>query len=106
MSDFSDFIANGLSDLVELAGETVTFRGEEYQADVGPLEQAPMFDMGGEKPMKNCTVVLPTPSPALTSDPRKNERMTTTQHGEMEIDTFSKSESGYVFRLKEIGGKK
>lgn len=106
MSDFSDFIDQGLSDLVELAGETITFRNVDYDADVGPLEQSPMFDIGGEKPMKTCTVVLPTPSPALASEPRKNERMTTTQHGEMEIDTFSKSESGYVFRLKEIGAKK
>jgi hypothetical protein len=103
MSDFSDFIANGLSDLISLVGETVTFRGDEFSADVGILSMNPMFDTGGEIQRKSCTIVLER---SVASDPPRKTEKITTPHGTLEIVGISIDPAAYTLTCAEIGGKK
>ena len=106
MSDFSDLIDIGLDDMLDLVGEDVTFRGEEYIADVSILAVNPMFDIGGEVQRKSCTIVLQRSIAALIADaPRKTERITTT-YGVLEIVGIQIDPSAYTLTCAEIGGKK
>lgn len=103
MSDFSEFIDEGLSAMLDFVGETVTFRGEAYIGDVGILAVNPMFDIGGEVQRKTCTVVLQRS--VATDAPRKTERITT-PHGTLEIVGIQIDPSAYTLTCAEIGGKK
>lgn len=103
MSDFSEFIADGLDDMLTLVGEDVTFRRETYTADVGILAVNPVFDIGGEIQRKSCTIVLQRS--VATDPPRKTERITT-PHGVLEIVGVQIDPAAYTLTCAEIGGKK
>ena len=107
MSDFSDFMDEGLADMLGIVDlEDIVFRGEPIIGDVGNLSVNPMFDIGGENQRKSCTIVLQRSIAALIADaPRKTERITTT-YGTLEIVGIQIDASAYTLTCAEIGGKK
>lgn len=105
MSDFNEFINEGLADSIAETGETVTFRGVTYTADVGELTNAAEFILGGEAQRKSCAILLPIPATPFDPEIRTHERILTGQ-GELEIVTIGKDSIAYQLQCAEVARKK
>jgi hypothetical protein len=102
MSEFSEFISGGQSEALGEFGETVTFRGVPYTANVGQLGYNPEHGVGGETPRKSCTICMPFPALAFTIHPKADEKIATTSHGVLEIVSCTTDSSGYILTCAEV----